>query len=311
MNAPLVRPLAVHRPGDNELSRRLQAAVQGEVRFDRATRGRYSTDASIYQIEPVGVLIPKAHDDVRAAIDICRELGVPVLPRGGGSSQCGQTVGAALVIDHSKYLRGVVVVRPRGNDRHRRARHRARRAERLAASPRCLVPGRRQHVGAGHARRHGRQQLLRVALDRLRQHGAQRRCGRCLVRRWHGRLARTRARDAGRFGSHSRADGRAARRRRARARRDREPRAEGDAARRRLQPRRLPSAERTPLHGGRQRQLRPPAGGVRGHARLDAHADPEARTAAAAPHAGGGQLSDAVQGDGADEAHRDARAVGG
>jgi FAD/FMN-containing dehydrogenase/Fe-S oxidoreductase len=108
MNAPLVRPLTIHRPGDNALSRRLQAAVQGEVRFDRASRGRYSTDASIYQVEPIGVLIPKAHDDVRAAIDICRELGVPVLPRGGGSSQCGQTVGAALVIDHSKYLNGVV-----------------------------------------------------------------------------------------------------------------------------------------------------------------------------------------------------------
>ena len=108
MNAPLVRPLTVYRPGDNELSRRLQAAVQGEVRFDRATRGRYSTDASIYQIEPIGVLIPKVQDDVQAAIDVCRELGVPVLPRGGGSSQCGQTVGAALVIDHSKYLNGVV-----------------------------------------------------------------------------------------------------------------------------------------------------------------------------------------------------------
>ncbi len=108
MNAPLTRPLVFHRPGDSELARRLRSAVQGEVLFDRASRGRYSTDASIYQIEPLGVLVPKSHDDVRAAIDICREQGVPILPRGGGSSQCGQTVGAALVIDGSKHLREVV-----------------------------------------------------------------------------------------------------------------------------------------------------------------------------------------------------------
>ena len=108
MNAPLARPLVFHRPGDSELARRLRSAVQGEVLFDRASRGRYSTDASIYQIEPVGVLVPQSHDDVRAAIDICRGSGVPILPRGGGSSQCGQTVGAALVIDGSKHLREVV-----------------------------------------------------------------------------------------------------------------------------------------------------------------------------------------------------------
>ncbi|HET9024032.1 MAG TPA: FAD-binding oxidoreductase, partial [Burkholderiaceae bacterium] len=108
MNAPLTRPLVFHPPGDTELARRLRDAVQGEVLFDRASRGRYSTDASIYQVEPIGVLVPRTHDDVRNAVDVCRSLGVPLLPRGGGSSQCGQTVGAALVIDHSKYLNGVV-----------------------------------------------------------------------------------------------------------------------------------------------------------------------------------------------------------
>jgi FAD/FMN-containing dehydrogenase/Fe-S oxidoreductase len=108
MNAPLDRPLVFHKPGDTELERRLRGAVQGEVLFDRAARGRYSTDASIYQVEPIGVLVPKMHDDVRVAVDVCRSLGVPLLPRGGGSSQCGQTVGAALVIDHSKHLNGVV-----------------------------------------------------------------------------------------------------------------------------------------------------------------------------------------------------------
>jgi FAD/FMN-containing dehydrogenase/Fe-S oxidoreductase len=102
------RPLVFHRPAASELEMRLASAVRGEVWFDRASRGRYSTDASIYQIEPLGVLIPQSHDDVRVAFDICRELGAPILPRGAGSSQCGQTVGAALVIDHSKHLNGVV-----------------------------------------------------------------------------------------------------------------------------------------------------------------------------------------------------------
>jgi UDP-N-acetylmuramate-alanine ligase len=108
MNAPLARPLVFHKPGDTELERRLRGAVQGDVLFDRASRGRYSTDASIYQVEPVGVLVPKSHDDVRVAVEECRSLGVPLLARGGGSSQCGQTVGAALVVDHSKHLTGVV-----------------------------------------------------------------------------------------------------------------------------------------------------------------------------------------------------------
>src|SRR5436190_10596687 len=103
-------PITVPAPQTprSDLARRLRDAVRGEVLFDRASRGRYATDASIYQVEPVGVLVPSSHDDVRAAFAICRELGVPILPRGAGSSQCGQTVGAALVVDHSKTLAGIV-----------------------------------------------------------------------------------------------------------------------------------------------------------------------------------------------------------
>jgi FAD/FMN-containing dehydrogenase/Fe-S oxidoreductase len=92
------------------LARRLRSETQGEVRFDAASRGRYATDASIYQIMPVGAFVPKSEDDVATAIDIARELKVPVLARGGGTSQCGQTVGAALVIDYSKHLRNVLEV---------------------------------------------------------------------------------------------------------------------------------------------------------------------------------------------------------
>jgi FAD/FMN-containing dehydrogenase/Fe-S oxidoreductase len=78
------------------------------VRFDAFTRGRYSTDASIYQIEPIGVVIPRTEEDIARAIHIAAEHGVPVLPRGGGTSQIGQTVGAALVVDTSKYLNKVI-----------------------------------------------------------------------------------------------------------------------------------------------------------------------------------------------------------
>ncbi len=92
------------------LARRLRAETQGEVLFDAASRGRYATDASIYQIMPAGVFVPANVADITTAIDIARDLKVPVLPRGGGSSQCGQTTGACLVVDNSKYLRRVLAI---------------------------------------------------------------------------------------------------------------------------------------------------------------------------------------------------------
>ena len=89
------------------LAKRLRSDTQGEVLWSAADKGRYSTDASIYQIKPVGVLVPKSINDVRVALDICRDLEVPIVPRGGGTSQCGQTVGVGLVIDYSKYINKV------------------------------------------------------------------------------------------------------------------------------------------------------------------------------------------------------------
>ena len=89
------------------LADRLRGTVEGPVRFDALTRGLYSTDASIYQIEPVGVVLPRTLDDIDATMAIAREEGVPVLPRGAGTSQCGQAVGRALVVDTSRYLRRV------------------------------------------------------------------------------------------------------------------------------------------------------------------------------------------------------------
>ena len=77
------------------------------MRFGALDRGLYSTDASIYQIEPIGVVVPKSAEDVVAALSIARQEGVPVVPRGAGTSQGGQSIGEAIVIDTSKYLRAV------------------------------------------------------------------------------------------------------------------------------------------------------------------------------------------------------------
>src|SRR5260370_40380077 len=92
------------------LEARLRRELAGEVLFDAFSRGRYATDASIYQIEPLGIAVPKGKEDVAAALQIAREEGVPVLPRGGGTSQCGQTVARALVLDCSKYMQDVVAL---------------------------------------------------------------------------------------------------------------------------------------------------------------------------------------------------------
>ncbi len=100
----------------SKLAARLAKETSGEVLFDAASRGRYSTDASIYQIDPVGVVVPRTEADAAAALAIAAEEGVAVLPRGAGTSQCGQTVGAALVIDHSKYLAQVIEIDPENRE---------------------------------------------------------------------------------------------------------------------------------------------------------------------------------------------------
>jgi FAD/FMN-containing dehydrogenase/Fe-S oxidoreductase len=93
--------VAVVMPG---LERRLKAELTGEVQFDRFTRGRYATDASHYQVMPIGVVAPRTIEEADRAIAIARAEGATVLARGGGTSQAGQTVGKSLVIDCSKYL---------------------------------------------------------------------------------------------------------------------------------------------------------------------------------------------------------------
>ena len=97
-------------PGSSRFAARLRGSIEGEVLFHPADRGRYSTDASIYQVMPVGVVVPKTIEDVQAAMTLARKEGISVLARGGGTSQCGQTVNSGLVLDCSKHLRKMVSV---------------------------------------------------------------------------------------------------------------------------------------------------------------------------------------------------------
>ncbi len=90
------------------LEQELRDAIDGEVRFDVFTRKIYSTDASMYEIEPLGVVLPRSEDDVRKALEIAGRHGAAILPRGGGTSLAGQTVGKALVLDFSKYMNRVI-----------------------------------------------------------------------------------------------------------------------------------------------------------------------------------------------------------
>ena len=90
------------------LERRLRAEIGGGVHFDRFSRGRYATDASHYQIMPLGVVTPRTIEEAERAIEICRVEGVPVTPRGGGSSQSGQTVNNSLIVDCSKHLNSIL-----------------------------------------------------------------------------------------------------------------------------------------------------------------------------------------------------------
>ncbi|MBT6094936.1 MAG: FAD-binding protein [Rhodospirillaceae bacterium] len=96
------------RIGDSKLAQRLAGEIEGDVMFDPFTRGRYSTDASHYQVEPIGVTVPKSAADVTRILQVAASENVAVLPRGGGTSQCGQTVGEAIVMDCSRHLNTVL-----------------------------------------------------------------------------------------------------------------------------------------------------------------------------------------------------------
>src|SRR5438270_6595553 len=88
----------------------LEQAIAGDVRFDAVSRALYSTDASVYQIEPLGVVVPRTRDDVVRTVEIAGRHGVSITARGGGTSQAGQAIGAGIQVDTSKYLHRVLEV---------------------------------------------------------------------------------------------------------------------------------------------------------------------------------------------------------
>ena len=95
-----------------QLESRLKEAVKGEVRFSDGDRGMYASDASNYRMVPLGVVLPKNADDVEAAVAICRDLGVPIHARGGGTAIPGQTVNNGILFDFSKYMNRVIDLDP-------------------------------------------------------------------------------------------------------------------------------------------------------------------------------------------------------
>jgi len=94
----------------NDLEYELHRIIEGEIRFDKLSRLLYSTDASMYQVEPIGVVIPRHTDDIHAVLELANRRNVPVLPRGGGTSLTGQTVNYAVVLDYSVHLNRVLEV---------------------------------------------------------------------------------------------------------------------------------------------------------------------------------------------------------
>src|ERR1700753_2684182 len=118
MVAPTAFPILQQQPHEahphekfsasRALEEKLRQVVRGEVRFDEASRALYATDASNYRQVPIGVVVPRGEADVMATIAACRAAGAPVLSRGGGTSLAGQCCNVAVILDFSKYMRGIV-----------------------------------------------------------------------------------------------------------------------------------------------------------------------------------------------------------
>src|SRR5579862_4821860 len=100
----------VHNVAVDALRRELESEITGEVRFDKVSRALYSTDASVYRIEPLGVVVVRSREDVVRAVRICRRHRCPLTMRGGGTSQAGQAIGPGIQIDTSKYFNHVLDV---------------------------------------------------------------------------------------------------------------------------------------------------------------------------------------------------------
>ena len=100
----------------------LAARIAGEVHADEYYRALYSTDASIYQIRPLAVVVPRSAADVQATVAWAAEHRWPIVPRGGGTSLSGQSIGAGIVIDFSKYLNRILEIDPERQTAHASSR---------------------------------------------------------------------------------------------------------------------------------------------------------------------------------------------
>src|SRR5262249_31052143 len=94
------------------LAAELRAVITGEVRFDDGTRALYAVDGSNYRQVPIGVVIPKTIEEVIRRVALARKPGAPLLPRGGGTSLCGQSCNVAVIVDFSKYLNQILEINP-------------------------------------------------------------------------------------------------------------------------------------------------------------------------------------------------------
>jgi FAD/FMN-containing dehydrogenase/Fe-S oxidoreductase len=112
MSAVIEKATASARQIPAQLASQLATNTNAETRFDAPTRLIYSTDASNYQVMPLGVVLPRTHEDIAATVALCAEHGVPVVPRGGGSGLAGQAIGAGIVIDSTKYMDALLDVDP-------------------------------------------------------------------------------------------------------------------------------------------------------------------------------------------------------
>ncbi|MEV0054722.1 FAD-linked oxidase C-terminal domain-containing protein [Saccharopolyspora shandongensis] len=112
MTVPTTDASAAQQTLGSRLERALRAALDGEVAFDDYTRHLFSRDASMYSITPLGVAFPRHDDDVATAVKAAAELGVPVVPRGAGTSLVGQTVGPGLVLDMSRHMNRILEIDP-------------------------------------------------------------------------------------------------------------------------------------------------------------------------------------------------------
>lgn len=112
VSGPVVPQAGIHSVDVAALRHRLEHAIKGDVRFDTVSRALYSTDASVYQIQPIGVVIPKSRADLVRTVEICRDLRCPLTIRGGGTSQAGQAIGVGVQIDTSRFFNRILEVSP-------------------------------------------------------------------------------------------------------------------------------------------------------------------------------------------------------